>query len=414
MIRLFSAVLWILLLPVICFSQSEESVLTVKDALNFALQNNPELNRVEEQIRIQESDLGLSWGIESPELFYFKEGINGNSFSEKRYGISQSMQFPLTGYYQNRRAKSDVQRVEKLYEAELIRLRAEVKKAYTELAFSIKKIGLIERRMGLARELREIAQARLEAGESTELDLIQADIQYTQAQNDFREAEQMKNEARYALFRVIGLDPEQQKYGVSFPDTLSYFDADISQKNVLQGLEEIPEIQSFQKNVESANRGVKVAKSNYLPDLRADYYRQDFGSGFEFDGFEIGVSVPLWFGLNQSNRVKQAKAVQRQAEWTVSEATLKVKERAENAWHRYETSRNTIISYREVIQSRATNLLELTREGYRLGELELLRVLEAQRTFLSAEEKYYQSLRNYYLQLIELERYLPNELVFTE
>ncbi len=414
MIRLFSAVLWILLLPVICFSQSEESVLTVKDALNFALQNNPELNRVEEQIRIQESDLGLSWGIESPELFYFKEGINGNSFSEKRYGISQSMQFPLTGYYQNRRAKSDVQRVEKLYEAELIRLRAEVKKAYTELAFSIKKIGLIERRMGLARELREIAQARLEVGESTELDLIQADIQYTQAQNDFREAEQMKNEARYALFRVIGLDPEQQKYGVSFPDTLSYFDADISQKNVLQGLEEIPEIQSFQKNVESANRGVKVAKSNYLPDLRADYYRQDFGSGFEFDGFEIGVSVPLWFGLNQSNRVKQAKAVQRQAEWTVSEATLKVKERAENAWHRYETSRNTIISYREVIQSRATNLLELTREGYRLGELELLRVLEAQRTFLSAEEKYYQSLRNYYLQLIELERYLPNELVFTE
>jgi len=412
--RLFSAILWILLLPVICFSQSEKSVLTVKDALNFALQNNPELNRVEEQIRIQESDLGLSWGIESPELFYFKEGINGNSFSEKRYGISQSMQFPLTGYYQNRRAKSDVQRVEKLYEAELIRLRAEVKKAYTELAFSIKKIGLIERRMGLARELREIAQARLEAGESTELDLIQADIQYTQAQNDFREAEQMKNEARYALFRVIGLDPEQQKYGVSFPDTLSYFDADISQKNVLQGLEEIPEIQSFQKNVESANRGVKVAKSNYLPDLRADYYRQDFGSGFEFDGFEIGVSVPLWFGLNQSNRVKQAKAVQRQAEWTVSEATLKVKERAENAWHRYETSRNTIISYREVIQSRATNLLELTREGYRLGELELLRVLEAQRTFLSAEEKYYQSLRNYYLQLIELERYLPNELVFTE
>jgi outer membrane protein, heavy metal efflux system len=414
LIRLFSAVLWILLLPVICFSQSEESVLTVKDALNFALQNNPELNRVEEQIRIQESDLGLSWGIESPELFYFKEGIKGNSFSEKRYGISQSMQFPLTGYYQNRRAKSDVQRVEKLYEAELIRLRAEVKKAYTELAFSIKKIGLIERRMGLARELREIAQARLEVGESTELDLIQADIQYTQAQNDFREAKQMKNEARYALFRVIGLDPEQQKYGVSFPDTLSYFDADISQKNVLQGLEEIPEIQSFQKNVESANRGVKVAKSNYLPDLRADYYRQDFGSGFEFDGFEIGVSVPLWFGLNQSNRVKQAKAVQRQAEWTVSEATLKVKERAENAWHRYETSRNTIISYREVIQSRATNLLELTREGYRLGELELLRVLEAQRTFLSAEEKYYQSLRNYYLQLIELERYLPNELVFTE
>jgi outer membrane protein, heavy metal efflux system len=59
-------------------------------------------------------------------------------------------------------------------------------------------------------------------------------------------------------------------------------------------------------------------------------------------------------------------------------------------------------------------LLELTQEGYRMGELDLLRVLESQRTYLEAEQQYYQSLKNYYLQLIELEKYLPNEIVFTE
>lgn len=407
-------IIWIVFLPAICHSQLQESSLTVKDALNLALQNNPELNRVKEQIRIQESELGLSWGIESPELYYYKEGIDGNSFSEKSYGISQSMTFPLTGYYQNRKVKSDVQKFEKQYEAERVRLRAEVKKAYTSLAFSIKKVELMESRVELARELREIARARLEVGESTELDLIQADIQYTQAQNELREANQMKNNARYALFRVIGLDPKEQEYNVSFPDTLAYVDVPIDQQMILMGLEEVPEIESVQLNAESADRSIKVAKSSYLPDLRADYYRQDFGSGFNFNGFEIGVSVPLWFGLNERNQVKRARSEQRQAKWSVNETTLMVKERAENAWQGYQTSRNTIISYRDVIQSRAANLLELTREGYRLGELDLLQVLEAQRTFLSGEEKYYQSLRNYYLQLIELERFLPNELVFTE
>lgn len=408
------AILLFFLLPVNSQSQSQTTTLSVQDAMNLALQNNPELNRVEEQIKIQESELGLSWGIESPELFYYKEGIDGNSFSEKSYGISQSMTFPLTGYYRNRRAKADVRKFEKLYDAEKIRLRADVKKAYTELAYAIKKIELVESRVELARELREIAQARLEVGESTELDLIQADIQYTQAQNDLREAEQMKNNTRYALFRLIGLDPDRQRYGVSFPDTLTYFDAEIDQQMILMGLEEVPEIESVQMNAESAERSIKVAKSSYLPDLRANYYRQDFGSGFDFEGFEVGVSLPIWFALNQRNRVKTARAERRQAEWSVNEITLKVKERAENAWHGYETSRNTIISYRDVIQSRASSLLELTSEGYRLGELELLQVLEAQRTFLSGEEKYYQSLRNYYLQLIELELFLPNELVFTE
>ena len=411
---IFYAILFSFLLPLMGQSQSQKAALTVKDALNLALQNNPELNRVEEQIKIQESDLGLSWGIESPELFYYKEGIGGNSFSEKSYGISQSLAFPLTGYYRNRRAKLDVRKFEQLYAAERIRLRAEVKKAYTELAYSIKKIELVESRVELARELREIAQARLEVGESTELDVIQADIQYTQAENELREAEQVKNNARYALFRVIGLDPDRQEYSISFPDTLVYFDVEIDQQMILTGLEEVPQIEAIQLNAESAGKSIKTAKSGYLPDLRADYYRQDFGSGFDFEGFEIGVSFPLWFGLNQSNRVKRAKAEQRRAEWSVNETTLRVKERAENAWHGYETSRNTIRSYRELIQSRAFSLLELTREGYRLGELELLRVLEAQRTFLSSEENYYRSLRNYYLQLIELERFLPNELVFKE
>lgn len=411
--RTAALTVWIFLLPILGFSQSQTSI-SVRDALDLAMKNNPELQRAEQEIRIQKSMLGLSWGIENPELIYFKEGVDGDLFSEQRWGISQRISFPVTGYLRNRKAAADLQASELQAEFRRIQVRSAVKSAYAELAFSIKNVDLVLRELELASELKEIAQARLEVGESTELDLIQAEIRLTRTQNSLNKADELKNRARYELFRVVGLEPGQQEYGIIYPDTLAWFDPNISQDVILSRVESAAEMDLVRSFTNSANRSISVAKSSYLPDLRVNYYKQDFGAGYDFYGFEVGVSIPLWFGWNQSRQVQRANAEFKQAQWSETETLLKVKESAENAWHGYETSREAILSYKNFVQSRASTLLELTREGYRLGELDLLRVLEAQRTFLEAEQEYYESLKNYYLQLIELEKHLPNELVFTE
>lgn len=409
---LFVLLLVSIFLPVCSYSQISE--LSVQDALQIALENNPELNRMEQEVQVRSMEHRMAWGLKSPELYYFREGLDGDLFSEQRWGVSQSIAFPLRGYYQNQKAKTETRAADLKFEATKKRIRAIVKGAYTELAYAIKVVQIKEQEVELASELKEIAEARLEVGESTELDLIQAEIQLTNAENELNRAEDEKNRSRYALFTAIGLDPDQQQYGINYPDTLSFIDVQISQDLVMQNISELPEVESTVRQSDAALRGVQVAKSSYLPDLRLNYYRQDFGAGYDFYGFEVGISVPLWFGMNESRSVKQARAIHRQKEWSVNETVLSMKEQAENAWHSYETSRLSIISFRDFIQERSESLLELTREGYRMGELDLLRVLEAQRTYLNGQQRYYESLHNYYMQLIELERYLPNELVFSE
>ncbi|RMF54048.1 MAG: hypothetical protein D6746_14915 [Bacteroidetes bacterium] len=64
------------------------------------------------------------------------------------------------------------------------------------------------------------------------------------------------------------------------------------------------------------------------------------------------------------------------------------------------------------MQERAATLLALTREGYRLGEIDLLTLLDTQRTYLDSQLRFYQALRDYYLDVIELERYLERDLIF--
>jgi outer membrane protein, heavy metal efflux system len=411
--RILLLVFGISLLSISGFSQSQ-SVISVRDALQIALQNNPDLQRAEEQIRVQKSLLGPSWGLDNPELYYFKEGMEEDLFSEQRWGVSQKVVFPVSGYLRNRKAAADLRAAELQAEYSRSELRAMVKSAYTELAYSLKNVELVQQELELANDLQEIARARLEVGESTELDLIQAEIRLTRAQNNLKKAEELKNGARYELFRIIGLVPGDQQYGITYPDTLAWVDPVMSQESILQRVDFAAEMNLVRSYTEAADKNISVAKSSYLPDLRVNVYRQDFGAGYDFYGFEIGVSIPLWFGWNQGSQVQRANAQFSQAKWSEKEALLRVRENAEKAWHGYETSREAILSYRNFVQSRAATLLELTQEGYRMGELDLLRVLESQRTYLEAEQQYYQSLKNYYLQLIELEKYLPNEIVFTE
>jgi cobalt-zinc-cadmium efflux system outer membrane protein len=402
-------------LVLVCSSlQAQESRITVRDALDIAFRNNPELNRASEQINIEKSYQGRALGIRSPEVYYYKEGISDNLFSEQSWGVSQSIAFPLTGYYQRKKVSSDIDVAEMNLNAVEIDIRASVKLAYAELAYAIKRVELIEREVELAEELRQTADARLEAGESTELDLIQAEIQLAQSQNALKEAERLKNDARYALFRLIGLNPDEQMYGVVYPDTLAYVDIQISQRQVLDEMEDHPENRVRELMVESSNREINAAKSRFLPDIRFDFYRQDFGNGYDFNGFNVGLTIPLWFGFNEGQSIQRAKAVRNQAEWSRIESDLILKESAEKAWHGYEASRQKIQAHIEVIESRSAMLLELTREGYRMGELDLLRLLEAQRTYLQGQQVFYQTLKDYYVQLIELERFLPNEIVFTD
>jgi cobalt-zinc-cadmium efflux system outer membrane protein len=386
--------------------------LSVGKALEIAYQHNPRINQLQNQIDAQRQQQPLSLGIKDPEVNYAKEGIGQGAFAEQRWVISQSLDFPLTGYYRLKREKANTNSLELELDALKLQLKADVKAAYTKLAYAIESSHLVRERVDLFKSLRDAAQARADLGESSEIDAMQADLQLTEAQNSMEKAYRDIMDARYNLFETIGLEEEQQTYEISFSDTLHYVAVDINQDEVLAQLQKHPQLQQISKQQLAASYQTKVAKSGYLPDINLKYYRQDFGNGFAFNGFEIGVSIPLWFGINQSKEVQQSKALQRSVEWRFQEEQLSIKKQAEQAWHGYEITQVNIERFRKSIQEKSKELVDMTQKGYRLGELDLLTLLEAQRTYLRTQQAYYETLRDYYLQIIELEKYLQTDIIF--
>ena len=241
---------------------------------------------------------------------------------------------------------------------------------------------------------------------------MKAEILGAEAENDLSEAERSWHQARYSLFNLIGLPPETQTYRIQFPDTLVFVEVNINQHTALEGMAAQPLYRSVSRNLAAARWGVREAWSDFLPDLNLNFYRQDFGSGYDFYGFEIGLQIPLWFPLNQRGNIQTAKARQRQFSWDQQAVKLDLKNRIEDAWHGYETSLATIRRYHQTIRRQSEQLLQLILEGYRLGELDILVLLEAQRTYLNSQKRYYDALRDYYRQLIELESFLNTDLVY--
>lgn len=388
------------------------SALNVQKALQVAYEQNPRINQLRNKIDAQRQQQVLSIGLRDPELTYFKEGIGDNGFSEQRWSVSQTFDFPLTSYYRYKNEQAQTGVLERQLQAQKLQLKADVKSAYTELAYAIEISHLAREQVNLFRQLTNAAQTRSDLGESSEIDAMQAELQLSEAQNKLETARKQIMDARYNLFETIGLEPEGQTYDISFPDTLRYIAVDIDQEEVLRRLDHHPELNQISQQRRVASLQTKVAKTSYLPDLSVNYYKQDFGSDYDFYGFEVGVSIPLWFGASQSRKVKQAHARERETDWKFIEYELSLKKRAEQSWHSYRATRVNIQRFRESIQSKSMELVRMTQKGYQYGELDLLRLLEAQRTYLRTQEAYYQTLRDYYLKVIALEQYLQADIIF--
>ncbi|MDZ7682736.1 MAG: TolC family protein [Fodinibius sp.] len=160
--------------------------LSVGKSLEIAYQHNPRINQLKNRIEAQRQQQSLSLGIQDPELTYGKEGIGQGTFAEQRWVISQSLDFPLTGYYRYQSEKASTNSMELELQALKLQLKADVKSAYTKLAFAIESSHLARERVNLFESLRNAAQARADLGESSEIDAMQADLQLTEAQNSLQ------------------------------------------------------------------------------------------------------------------------------------------------------------------------------------------------------------------------------------
>lgn len=393
----------------------QDSVLTIQQAVDSAYSRNAELQQLYMQLQQKENQWRTETGISAPEISYFKEGISsgpGDAFDEQRITVSQEIDFPLTTAYRMKARSEEVKAIQLQIKAREKEIKAEVKSYYIEVVYALHLQKSKRHQMDLAQELYNAVYTKFETGMGNGIDLANAELQLEQAKNELDQTDWVLHRARYGLFYAMGLPVENQKYSIQFSDTLQATDIEISQIMTLAVQENQPDYLAAEHELQATDFSLKEARSNILPDIRFNLYTQDYGTGYDYKGFEVGLKIPIWYPFDQRGKINMALAKQQEIQWKQQEIRLDMKKKIEYAWHNYSVSRSIIDRYNSIIKEKASQLQSLTLRAYQLGEVDLLNLLNAQQTYLSSEESYLQALRDYYQQLVALEKYLDEDLVY--
>ncbi|HKJ43154.1 MAG TPA: TolC family protein [Sunxiuqinia sp.] len=397
------------------FSFGQGNVLLLNQAVDSAMMNNPELNQARSILKQKQNEWRTLMGIEAPEISYFEEGINNKvakPFEERRWTVSETVDFPLTTLYRIKAVKQEAEALRFQIMAMENEIKSQVKSRYIEVLYALHLHDLGIQQKKLADELYNAVYSRFETGMGNGIDLTNAELQKAEAENVLSESERLLHMARYSLFYLMGLEISEISYGIQFADTMRGIDVEIAQIQALAVLEEQPSYLAALHTYEASTNKLKEAKSNILPDIRFNLYKQNYGDGFNYNGFEVGLKIPIWLPFEQKGMIKMAKARQSEVQWKQKAIELDMKQQIEHAWHSYRSSRQIIKRYNETISSKSLKLEQLSLEAYRLGEIDLLILLNAQQTYLANQKRFLTALRDYYLQLAQLEKFLNKDLVY--
>lgn len=404
------------LLPICIYGQTEIKKLSLTEAVEIGLKNNPEVRSAIENISASKGRFWSGISLPQPEVGMSYEYAPVNSslsnYSEKTLAVSQSFEFPsnyfLKGSKYNKEEEIAVYKLN-LTERSVIN---QVKTSYYKVLAKQYQVKSAEENLVISEDFYKKAEIRQNVGEGTNLERLTAKVQYTEARNNLEVA---KNELTTAFAELnYSLGYGKQSYGSNYDltDTLVFVDHEISIEQIYKSLEETnPQIKIAELNYGIASVEKGLAWSSILPNINFAYFKQTRDGNTGFYGASLGISVPLWFMFDQRGKIQEALANQSISEselqLTKNEIALKLK----SAFTDHENNLKQVKLYVNDILPQADEIYRSALKSYDAGEITYIEFLQAKQTLINAKNNYINVLYNYNRSIFTLEEIVGKSFI---
>lgn len=278
------------------------------------------------------------------------------------------------------------------------RVRHEVRDAYFGLAHARGATAQQSNALGLAQRLREIAQARFEAGDVAQLEVTQADLEVARAQANLQVAQQEEKVALSDLNAVLN-EPHETKWDLG--DALAAPPAAPTLQDLLVRADESnAEIARLTQEAKVEQSRKALLEAERIPNLGLQFGTDLNAPGppgqRNTGGYMVGprgqISMELPIFSHNQGEIAQSIASERALEGELAAAHRAVDSRVESAYLDLEARQTQAQLYRETILPSSRRLEEMAEESYRAGKASLLTVLGAQRDVQQVGRDYLDSL----------------------
>lgn len=375
--------------------------------------NNLEYSAEKFSVNLAEANILRAKIFPDPELS-FGAFDNGERRMAMGYGFNSELSWILElGGKRKARidlAKNEAELISLLLENYFRNLRADATLAYL---LTIQNRHLLDVQFNSCQQMQKLAQAdsiRFKLGSITQVDARQSKL----------EAGTMLNEVYVATAELkTSLASLSLLSGQNHHDTLLYpkedftgFDRNfVLQDLIVTALNNRIDLKAAlqQKNVSQSL--VKLVKANRVIDLGLSigttynsYARNIIAPTPSFTAVETKITIPLKFSNSRPGELRAAQYSAMQAEQLLKQAELSIQTEVTQAFYNYEAAQKQVLLFNTGLLAEAKAIMDGKIYSYQRGEVSLLEVLNAQRTYNEVQQNYYQTLYNQAAALVELER----------
>lgn len=278
-------VLGTLAAPTYAAAQVAPDPLTLDEALELARANNPSFQATRNDLAVADWDVRAAWGRLTPtasvngslswqgagqqrigSITLDELGFGGQpSYYFSSYNVGLNYNLDGSALYGPSQARANRASTEAQVEQARVTLEANVTLAYLEALRQDDGVTLAEQQLERTAFNLRLVEGQAEVGSASPLDVRQAEVQVGRAEVTVLQAQTAARTARLRLLQQMGVSLEREvELSTSFEVTEPTWNTD---ELLDMAVELNPTLETRRRSAESADVGVKIARSAYFPSL---------------------------------------------------------------------------------------------------------------------------------------------------
>ena len=359
--------------------------------------NNKELQANNQLTVSKKLEAKLDNNLPDPSVSYVHQYGNREGMGiQGELVASQSFDFPSVYVQKNKLAKSKAASFDRQGAEFRQQILLQAKEICLDLVLLNQQRALLDQRRQNAEQLAELYAMRLETGDANILETNKIDLELLNAKTEAR----MNESARIAKLQELAT--LNGGIAIDFTDTTYMSDGDILSFEELcaEAVTSNPPLLTLKSEQVAARRQLSVNKSKSLPSFELGYRMNTATGGERFNGFLVGISIPLF---SNRNNVKQAKAQALYTDLQLESTTTTVESELHQLYNQSVALKTSMDEYNTVLKSQ--NSLALLNKAIQTGQISMIEYFVDVTTFYQSMQNYMQLQNEYQKVMAQLYKY---------
>lgn len=386
---------------------AQSSKLTLEQAVEIALKNNTGIKAASYEVAYQKQLRKASFDLPKTDVSLTYGQYNSYVKNDNNITVSQTIPFAALGSQGalNRALVASTELKKAATENELV---YNVKQVYYQLAYAQARYDLLLQQDSIYEGFLKSASLRYKTGETNLLEQTTAETQRNEVKNQLRQSEATMLVLRTQLKTLLNTE--------ELPDISENTLREIEFRELADtaAVSANPSLAYMRQQVEVAHSQKKVEAAKFAPDLLVGFFSQTLigtpdsenggsaTSSDRFTGFQVGISIPLWFVPHQG-RVKAAAYNQQAAQSNYQYYQTTLKGQLQQAAQQYAQNKNSLEYYQTSALPNADLILKQSETAFRNGEIGYVEYFLGLRNALAIKEGYLQTLNDYNQSIVYIE-----------